>query len=130
MRSPEVTTTLSNHPKKIGKKLLQMRELIHSVGQEIPEVQCVDESLKWGQPSFAHNPKKIGSSIRLDRKDDGVSLYFICTTTLVEDFKEVYPETFNYVGNREIHIKMDDEFDEDALKHCIAMTLTYKLKNT
>jgi len=48
----------------------------------------------------------------------------------VEDFRELYPHAFNYIGSREIHFKMDEKIPEDELKHCIAMTLTYKLKNT
>ncbi len=129
MHTPEISNAITSHPKPVADKLAYLRGLIHQTAEEVADVKSVEESLKWGQPSFAPVPKKTGSSVRLDKKDDGVSLYFICTTSLVEDFKELYPDTFNYVGNREIHFKMDDEIDADALKHCIAMTLTYKLKD-
>jgi len=129
MYRSEISDVITSHPKLFADKLASLRGLIHETADEVVDVKSVEESLKWGQPSFAPVPKKIGSSVRLDKKGDGISLYFICTTTLVDDFKELYPDTFNYIGNREIHFKMDDEIDVDALKHCIAMTLTYKLKD-
>jgi len=128
MKDQTVTDAISKHPDVVSSKLNYLRDMIHLTAENIAEVKSVEESLKWGQPSFAPNPKKIGSSVRVDKSGEGVSLYFICTTTLVEDFRELYPDTFNYIGNREIHFAIDDEIPEDELSHCIAMTLTYKLK--
>lgn len=81
--------------------------------------------MKWGQPSFIAKPKSVGSTVRIDKKGDGVSVYFICTTGLVERFRDIYPDTFNYIGNREIHFGPDDVFPEEELSHCISMALTY-----
>ncbi|MEO0909576.1 MAG: hypothetical protein AAFX96_04300, partial [Pseudomonadota bacterium] len=72
-------------------------------------------------------PDRIGSTVRIDKSGDGVSVYFICTTGLVDQFREIYPESFNYVGNREIHFDLKDKLPKDELKHCIAMAFTHHL---
>ena len=78
-----------------------------------------------GAAQFYGQTKGLGSSVRIDKRGEGVSVYFICNTGLVDRFREIYPETFNYVGNREIHFAQDDHVNEDELSHCIAMALTY-----
>ena len=53
---------------------------------------------------------------------------FICHTNLVEEFRALYPEALTYEGNRAIVLAKDDEPDREALAHCIALALTYKLR--
>ena len=125
MKNSQVNSVLSGYPDAQKSKLEQLRELVHQTANEIEEIKEIEESLKWGQPSFVATPKGLGSSVRIDKRDDGVSVYFICNTGLVDQFREIYPDTFNYVGNREIHFAVDDNLPEDELSHCIAMALTY-----
>ena len=92
----------------------------------------VVETLKWGQPAYATEKPKSGSPLRIDASGpDGndTSLYFICTTTLVDDMREHYGNQLDFIGNREIRLSAEDELPEDALKHCMAMAMTYKLKS-
>lgn len=106
----------------------RLKMLIFEAAASDNRVGPLEESLKWGQPSFTPLRKNIGSSVRLSTLQDGaVGMYFICTTGLVDRFKEIYPDFFDYRNGREIVFKQDDNFDVEALKHCIIMALTYKL---
>jgi len=125
METKSINTVFSNYPESHRVKLEQLRDLIQKVANGLPEVLGLEESLKWGQPSFTAKPKGLGSSVRLDKRDDGVSAYFVCNTSLVDQFREIYPYQFNYIGNREIHFALDDDLHEDELSHCIAMALMY-----
>ena len=125
MKTSPINTVLSRYPDAHKAKLEHLRNLIHGTAGKILEIAEVEESLKWGQPSFGVKPKGTGSSVRIDKRDEGISVYFICNTGLVDKFREIYPDTFNYVGNREIHFALDDDLHEDELSHCIAMTFTY-----
>jgi hypothetical protein len=85
----------------------------------------VEETLKWGEPSYI---TKSGSTIRIDWKKPSphqYAMYFNCNTRLVETFKELYSDTFNYEGNRAIVFDEDDEIPIDELKQCISASLTY-----
>jgi len=43
-------------------------------------------------------------------------LYFHCKTKLIDAFKELYGDTFQYKGNRAIVFDIQDEIPVDALK--------------
>ena len=112
------------YPKPVRSKLLALRKLILATAKKTKGVGTIEETLKWGQPAYLCDG---GSTIRIDAtKAGGVALYFICTTDLVARFRELYPE-LSYEGNRAIHLPASGRLPEAALKHCIAMALTYKL---
>jgi hypothetical protein len=48
-------------------------------------------------------------------------------TDLVETFRELYPSEFSYGGNRSILLSAEDDVPEPALRHCVALALTYHL---
>jgi hypothetical protein len=43
----------------------------------------------------------------------------------VSTFRNAYPETLRYEGNRAIILRADDALPEEPLRHCIALALTY-----
>jgi hypothetical protein len=112
-------------PPEIAKLfLLSIRELMHAIAKE-ENLGTVTESLKWGEPSFQ---TKKGSPVRMDWKPKSpatISVYFNCKTRLIETFKEVYPDAFEYVGNREIKIPLSEPLPEAELKACLSMALRY-----
>ena len=55
------------------------------------------------------------------------AIYFHCQTDLVETFRELYPE-LRYGGNRAILLDAGDKVPEKALRHCIALALTYHVR--
>jgi hypothetical protein len=89
----------------------------------------LQESLKWGQPSYLTTETKSGSTIRIDQvkpTPGQYALYFHCQTNLVETFRELYPE-LRYGGNRSILLDAKEKLPEAALRHCVALALTYHL---
>jgi hypothetical protein len=55
-----------------------------------------------------------------------VAVYFHCQTNLVETFRELYPE-LSFGGNRSILLNAGDKLPAAALRHCVALALTYHL---
>jgi hypothetical protein len=55
-------------------------------------------------------------------------MFFHCQTDLVATFRELYPNQFAFNGNRSIVFDAADKIDKKALRHCIALALTYHLR--
>lgn len=105
-----------------------LRDLIFKAAAEHEQIGTLDETLKWGQPSFTPKKKRIGSSVRLQTNKDGtMSLMFICHTGLVNRFRELYDTELIFEGTRAIVVSEISESNTPPLKHCIAMALTYHL---
>ncbi|MGD2036091.1 MAG: DUF1801 domain-containing protein, partial [Bacteroidales bacterium] len=109
----------------VRKKLLTLRRLIIEAATETEGITNLDETLKWGEPSFL---VKKGSTIRIDwkeKKPDQYAVYFKCTSKLVPTFRMVFNDTFKYEGNRAIVFDMNDSVPEQKLKICLKAALTY-----
>jgi DNA-3-methyladenine glycosylase I len=106
----------------------RLRALIFETARETEGVGALAESLKWGEPSFAPARPRIGSSVRLAIRDKNtVAMLFICHTHLVDRFREIYPGTFAFEGNRALLFRTDEMLPADETKHCVAMALTWHL---
>ena len=104
-----------------------LKELILEAAADRPEIGALEESVKWGQPSFAPQKPGIGSSVRIETRGDGDhALMFICTTGLVEEFRALYGDTLAFEGNRALLIPPGPLPDRQALTHCIQLALTHK----
>jgi hypothetical protein len=99
------------------------------VAEETPGVGELEETLKWGQPSYLTTQSKSGTTIRIDEhKEVGkYAMYVHCQTTLVDSFREIYPTTFQYEDNRAIVFDNNQPPAAEELADCIAMALTYHL---
>lgn len=123
--NPKVKEVFNNYPETVKKQLLHLRALVLNTTSEIDGLEKLEETLKWGEPSYL---TKYGSTVRMDWKEknpDQIAIYFKCTSKLVETFKTVYKDKFNYESKRAIVFKLNDEIPETELKHCISMALTY-----
>jgi hypothetical protein len=121
----EVAELFDAYPKKMREKLMFLRGLVFQTADETEGVGPVEETLKWGQPSYI---AKRGSTIRIDSRNAATNqyaMYFHCTSRLVETFRELYGGKFKFEGNRAILFDADDEVPVAELKHCIALSLTY-----
>ena len=128
IKDPEVAAVFKSYPQKIRRKLMDLRQLILDTATSTGGVGEIEETLKWGEPSYLTPKTKSGSTIRIDWKasqKDQYAMYFKCTANLVETFKKRYPTEFEYGGNRSILFNLDDEIPAKELKSCIAMALTY-----
>jgi Domain of unknown function (DU1801) len=112
-------------------QLRPLRRLVLETAAATRGVGAIEESLKWGEPSYAPLKKGVGSSVRLaPRKDGKVSMNFICHTGLVAKFRELYPDTLDFEGNRTIIIDPAAPLPGQDLRHCVALALTYHLEKT
>lgn len=121
---PRVKTVIDNYPSHVKSKMIELRELILESAEEI-SLSELEETLKWGEPSYI---AKKGSTLRMDWKSkhpESYALYFQCTTRLVETFKMVFGDLFNYEGKRAIVLNLSDPIPREELKECIKATLTY-----
>ena len=112
-------------------KLLLLRELILQTARQTTDVGHIDEALRWQQPSYLTSETGSGSTIRIDAvrgRTQNYAMYFNCNTTLVDDFKQLYPKRFVFEGNRAIILDVADKLPTAELRHCISLALTYHLR--
>ena len=124
----EVAAVFHSFPQEIRLKLLDLRHLILATAASAEGVGEIEETLKWGQPSYLTPKTKSGSTIRIFWKEtepDQYAMYFKCTANLVPAFKERYPAEFAYGGSRSIVFNIEDEIPVRELTRCIALALTY-----
>jgi hypothetical protein len=126
----DVDAVFNRYPPSVQKQMQKLRKLILNVAENELELRQLEETLKWGEPSYL---TKHGSTIRIDWKEknpDQFAIYFKCTSKLVPTFRELYPETFQFEDNRAIVFRLDDSIPEKELTECIKMALRYhKLKH-
>jgi hypothetical protein len=129
-KNPEVYAVFQDYPQEIKIKLLSLRQMIFDVARNINKVGELEETLKWGQPSYLTSESKSGTTIRIDRvKSDkyDYAMYFNCQTSLVYTFREIFGDEFRYEGNRAILFRLKDKISTQKLKLCISMALTYHI---
>lgn len=122
---PEVEILFANYPDNVRERMLGLRELILETAKELDGITALEETLKWGEPSYI---TKHGSTLRMDWKEkmpDQYAIYFKCTSRLVETFRTVFKNCFDFEGNRAIVFQMEDTIPKKELKECIRATLTY-----
>lgn len=122
---PRVEPVFNSYPKEVTKQMQALRELVLSAASEVDTLNTLEETLKWGEPSYL---TKHGSTVRMDWKSktpDQFAIYFKCTSKLVPTFKTIYKDTFTFENNRAIVFKLNESIPKKELKHCIKLALTY-----
>ncbi|MBR0685793.1 DUF1801 domain-containing protein [Bradyrhizobium manausense] len=116
-------------PAPIGKRLLQVRDLIFAIAAKDGEVGRLTETLKWGEPAYLTEETGSGSTIRLGRlKDsDKAAILFNCKTTLVDTFRERFPDGFEYRQTRALLLPVAGKLPKQELSVCLSLALTYHL---
>jgi hypothetical protein len=125
-----VAAIFNAYPGAVRRKLLAIRKLMFDTAARTEGVGKLEETLKWGQPSYLTSETKSGSTIRIDgiKGDDAhCAVYFICHTNLVEKFRELYGDRLRFEGNRGIVLDVKKALPAEELGHCIAIALTYQL---
>ncbi len=125
-----VESKFNTYPEEIKNKLTNLRRLIVETAEEDDAIEEMEETLKWGEPSYL---VKKGSTIRIDwkpKKPGEYAMYFKCTSKLVPTFQALFGDLFKYEKTRAIVFALNDEIPEEPLKECIALALNYhSLKN-
>ena len=126
----DIAKIFSSYPDKIYPKIMFLRQLILETAKENKNIGEIEETLKWGEPSYI---TKEGSTIRIDWKKkipNQYAMYFNCQTKLIPTFQIKYGELFKFEGNRAIIFGVNDDIHIKELAHCITLALTYhKIKN-
>jgi len=125
IENTEVAAVFEQYPNHIQQKLVFLRQMILETALETETNEHLEETLKWGEPSYV---TKRGSTIRIAWKEsspDQYAMYFNCKTRLVDTFREVFGDMFKFEGNRAIVFNDHDEIRVSELKQCILLSLTY-----
>ena len=130
-QNPQVAAHFAAYPAAVKKKMLSLRELIFEVAAQSPAIGELDETLKWGEPAYLTAQSKSGSTVRIDWKPkapEQLAVYFNCNTNLVESFKSLFPNDFEFEGQRALLMKVNEPLPKKELSFCIAASLSYHLK--
>lgn len=122
---PKVETVFANYPHFVRDKMEHLRELVIQTAEETEGLSVLEEALKWGEPSFV---TKNGSTLRIDwkeKKPDQYAMYFQCTSRLIDTFRLVFDQKFQYEGKRAIVFQLNQKIPELELKRCIKAALRY-----
>jgi len=124
-KNPAVKIKFKSYPKEIKPRMEYLRHLILETAEENHHLKEIEETLKWGEPSYL---VKKGSTVRIDWKakaPEQYAVYFKCTSKLVPTFKKIYGDTFKYEKNRAIVFSVKEKPPKKALKSCINLALNY-----
>ena len=123
--SPAVAAVLDAYPAPLRERLMRLRLLIRETAAETPGVGPLEETLKWGEVSYLTTESGSGTTVRIgrDKRSGRPTIFVNCQTDLLSRYRTLYPEAFDYDGERGVVI--GDAPDEAALKHVIALALTY-----
>jgi Domain of unknown function (DU1801) len=127
-QDPDVQAVFDAYPAKLRARLLDLRQLVLDTAGETQGVGPLVETLKWGQPAYLPARPRIGSTIRIDALkslEPRCAIFFHCQTTLVSTFRDLYADVLAFEGNRAIVLPAAGKLPRDALRHCIAIALTY-----
>lgn len=125
LQTKDALSVIDSYPKPVSDRLYTLRQLILDCAEEVESITKLEETLKWGEPSYL---AKKGSTIRMDWKSktpNQYALYFKCTSKLVTTFKELYGDTFEYENNRALIFQLDQAIPTQEIKQCIKAALTY-----
>ncbi len=125
----EVSRAFDAFPAPIRKRLLQVRALISATAAAHDEVGRLTETLKWGEPAYLTDETGSGSTIRLGRVKDSEhpAILFNCKTTLVDTFRERFPDQFEYRQTRALLLPVSGKLPKQELTVCLSLALTYHL---
>jgi hypothetical protein len=131
-KNTSVAAKFESYPPVVRRKLLALRELVFRTARSHPEIGELEETLKWGEPAYV-TKNGAGSTVRLDWKaknPNRYAMYFHCQTNLIESFRSMFPNDFEFEGNRALLFQVEERVPLDALSVCIAASLTYHLKTS
>lgn len=129
-QNTEVAAVFDNYEPEARKALLTLRERIFDVAARNEMIGEVEETLKWGQPSYLTSKSKSGTTVRIApirSEPVEVGIYVNCQTTLAATYRELYSGILDIEGKRCIRIAPGKPVPSEALDHCILLALTYHL---
>lgn len=125
--SPAARDAFATFPQPARETLMALREMIYEIAKPLP-IGRLEESTKWGQPSYATPDSKIATPIRLGLSKSGDPAIFThCQTTVMGDFRALAPANMVFDGNRAVQLPADRSPNLEELAPLIRAALTYRL---
>ena len=135
--TPPAEGTIADPPAKVAavfdavpaparKRLLLIRGLILAAAKAT-DTAPLTETLKWGQPAYLP-VKAAGTTVRLhwsESNADVCQMLVHCQTDLIDRCRTLFPDTFDYDGNRAVRVPVNSPVSQAALQQIAAMALTY-----
>lgn len=124
---PDVARVFETYPAPLRRRLMRLRQLIFDTAAGLEGVGRLEETLRWGEPAYV-TTTGTGSTIRIDRRrkhPQQYAMYFHCRTSLIDTFRDAFPDTFTFEGNRAIVFDEGDRVPVRELAVCISTALTY-----
>ncbi|CTQ53714.1 hypothetical protein LP7551_02239 [Roseibium album] len=127
VENPEVLRMIETYPDELRSALLELRSIIFETAEQNDNVGVLEETLKWGQPSYLTVRPKSGTTIRIDqdKSDSGDYAFYVnCQSSLVSEWRAMYPHLI-FGGDRSVHFRLDGPIPKEEISQMITMALTY-----
>jgi len=127
----KVEGVFDTYPRPLRGKLDKIRDMIFDVAISTEGVGPIEETLKWGQPSYVTSDTQSGTTIRVDKfswEKNKYALFVHCQSDVLGQFRTSFGQEFDYDGDRAIILDAKNEIPEEAVRHFIWLALTYHLR--
>jgi hypothetical protein len=118
-------------PQPARTTLMAVRAMIFDIAATLPvdlNVSRVEETTKWGQPSYATPDTKSATPIRLRLSKAGDPAIFThCQSTVMRDFRHLASPYLKFDGNRAVYLPIDHPPKLVEFAPLIRAALTYHL---
>ncbi len=125
----EIARLYESFPENARGTLLQLRDIIYQLSDKHPKIGQIEECLKWGEVSYVPHHPKSGTTIRFSYRpaSEQCAILVHCSTTLIDNFKNQYPDAFEYEKNRAILFPPNKDIDICLLTEFLKNALSYHL---
>lgn len=124
---PRIGEVFDSYPPWARAMALSLRELVFDVARSNTALEPLEETLKWGEPSYLAAQKRQGTTVRIawsKKRPRQVGLYFNCQTSLLDTFTTLFPE-LKCEGDRAIVFEQGEILPKAELGTCIEAAFTY-----
>lgn len=123
---PKVEAAFAAFPHPAREGLLHLRHLILETASQTPEAGAIEETLKWGQPSYLTPETRSGTTIRLGvPKSGGFAIFTHCQSQVIPAFKTIAEQEFRFDGNRAVLFRQTSDIKPELLTKLIGHALLY-----
>ena len=124
--SDKVAQVYAGFPTVERQMALALRDLIFDVAEATPEVGQLEETLKWGQPSYLTPETKSGSTLRIGlAKGGGAAIFAHCGTDIINTYAASFADMDQIEGNSAVIFKRADDIVPARLRFLVHHGLTY-----
>ncbi len=127
--NPAVAAAYAALPLSARPAALMLRDLVFEVAAQTPEAGPIEETLRWGQPSYITPKAKSGSTLRIGATKTGeAALFAHCGTRIISSYAATFPDLDRIEGNRAVIFASPKDISPDRVSLLIRHGLTYHVK--